>query len=294
MTEEKALRPFYRSGNTIFRGITPVLNGEFTLNFIVPKDISYGGDDAKISLFVWNEQLNGTGSLGGLSVGGTSADLHDNEGPHMNLHFGNPNFMSGDYVDKQPTLHVELADSVSGINTAGDVGHQIMLTFDEDYANSKDITEYFVYNTGSYTAGSIDYPVLNMPIGEHVLEVKAWDNSNNSSIIETNFVVVDPDLSIRNLLAYPNPMQTDCTFRFELSQDVEVSIKLYTVAGRLIKRFSALPGHAGYNVFPLEWDGRDEQGDPVANGVYLFKISAKTRGEDMLTAEKIGKVVVAR
>lgn len=296
VTDEITMGPFLRQGNTLFRGITPLVDGTFTLQFIVPKDISYGGQDASVHLFFWNDQLTGSGSRSGVSVGGTSAELNDQQGPHMTLHFGEPNFVSGDYVDAQPTLHIELEDSLSGINTAGDIGHQIMLTFDEEYAHSRDITEYFVYKPGSYTTGTIEYPILHLPLGEHLLEVKAWDNSNNSSIVETRFVAVDrSDLRIRHLLAYPNPMQQDCTFRFELSQDAEVSLKLFTVAGRLIRAFEALPGRAGYNIFPLSWDGRDAQGDLVANGVYLYKVSAKKHyGDKLLTAENIDKVVVAR
>ncbi len=284
------------TGNTIFRGVASISQGQFDVQFIVPKDISYGGTDGRISLYFWNDNTSGTGYEKGLGIGATGADLIDTEGPLMNVYFGSEDFVPGDYVSSRPTLQMTIADSVSGVNTAGDIGHQILLTIDEDYNNSIDITEYFTYNEGSYIDGTLKYPILDLPIGEHTIQVKAWDNSNNSSIVETNFVVIDDsDLDIRHPLTYPNPMMDECSFRFELSQDAEVSIKIYTVAGRLIKTFEPMPGRVGYNVFPMAWDGRDDDGDSVANGVYLYKIIAKSNwDEKTLTAEVVEKLIVAR
>lgn len=286
----------HTTGNNIFRGIAAVDNGEFNVKLIVPKDISYGGDDARLSLYFWNENSSGTGAAKGIAVGSSGANLVDNEGPSMHLYFGNPEFVPGDYVSTRPTLTLNIGDSVSGVNTAGDIGHQILLTLDEDYANSRDITEYFTYNEGSYTDGTLTYTILNLPIGEHTVQIKAWDNSNNSSIVETNFIVIDDsNLEVRNALTYPNPMARDCSFRYELSQEAEVSLRIYSVAGRLVKKFAPAQGHVGYNIFPEMWDGRDNSGDVIANGVYLYKIIAKSyRNEKTLTAESIGKLIVAR
>lgn len=290
------IRGLKTTGNTIFRGTASVTQGAFDVQFIVPKDISYGGTDGRISLYFWNDNTSGTGYEKGLAIGATGVDLVDNVGPLMNIHFGSDDFVPGDYVSSRPTLHMTIADSVSGVNTAGDIGHQILLTIDDDYNNSIDITEYFTYNEGSYTEGTLKYTILDLPLGEHTVQVKAWDNSNNSSIVETNFVVIDDsDLEIRNPLTYPNPMADECTFRFELSQDADVSIKIYTVAGRLIKTFDPMPARVGYNVFPMTWDGRDESGDAIANGVYLYKIMAKShRDEKTLNAEIIEKLIMAR
>jgi flagellar hook assembly protein FlgD len=52
-------------------------------------------------------------------------------------------------------------------------------------------------------------------------------------------------------------------------------------------------GNSGFN--QLEWDGRDGDGDQLANGVYLYKIIATQRlGGESLRAEEIGKLVVQR
>ncbi len=287
---------YMMDGNTLFRGMAKITDGQFDVRFIVPKDISYGGSDGRISLYFWNDEHSGTGNKSNINVGGTAVNLVDNQGPYIKAYFNDPDFVPGDYVSTRPTLHVEINDSLSGVNTAGDVGHQIKLTIDEDFANSKDITEFFSYDEGSYTSGALDYTLYDLPLGEHTVHLKAWDNSNNSSVISTRFVVVDnSELEIRNPLTYPNPMTDDCTFRFELSQNAEVSIKVYTVAGRLVKKYPLVPFQVGYNVYPESWDGRDQSDDVLANGVYFFKIHAKTANEEKtVTADKIGKLIIAR
>ena len=57
-------------------------------------------------------------------------------------------------------------------------------------------------------------------------------------------------------------------------------IQIYTITGRLIKTIDLLAEegvHFGYNITEYAWDGRDEFGDLLANGVYLYKVNAKFR-----------------
>lgn len=282
------------SGNTIFRGATQGSDGQFQVDFIVPKDISYGGVDGRISLYFHNAEGDGTGYMTNLKVGGSAQDLIDREGPQIAVHFGNPSFQSGDYTTQNPVLHVVISDSVSGVNIAGDIGHQIVMTLDEE--EGKNITEFFQYQSGSYSQGELLYPLAGLTPGLHTLGIKAWDNSNNSSYAEVTFqVVAETGLTLRNVLNYPNPMSDRTQFTFEVSRDADVEIQLFSVAGRLLRKFPAMSAMTGFNVYPEVWDGSDGDGDLVANGVYLFRVHAKSRGEDgTQEADLIGKAVVAR
>ncbi len=284
------------AGNSIFRGISNIVNGQFNLEFIVPKDISYGGNDGRVSAYFWNDKYDGDGDYNGLAIGGTAVDLVDHEGPIMKLYFNNPDFASGDYTTPNTMLHVDISDSLSGVNIAGDIGHKIIMTLDEDETNAKDITEFFEYNQGSYVSGTAKYPMYSLSEGLHSIQIKAWDNSNNSSIIESSFTVVaEKDLKLRNVLNYPNPVKEDTQFTYELSRDAEVTLKIYSVAGRLLKSFEPVSGQIGFNVYPTTWDGADQDGDLLANGVYLYKISAKSHAEDgEQRTDKIGKLIIAR
>ncbi|MBN2357180.1 type IX secretion system sortase PorU [candidate division KSB1 bacterium] len=294
ITAEGIKVDYIMPGNTLFRGYAEGQAGQYNVQFIVPKDISYGGTDGRISLYGWNGDEEASGFLGSLVVGGTAVDLVDHDGPEIFIHFGKEGFSAGDYTSPNPLLHVVVNDSLSGVNIAGDIGHQIAMSLDG--ADPKNVTEYFQYDTGSYTRGVLKYQMHNLSVGQHTISVKAWDNSNNSNYIETYFTVVaDSTLKIRNVLNYPNPMHNRTQFTYELSQDARVTIQIYSVAGRLLRKLPQVWSTVGFNVYPEYWDGTDADGDPLANGVYLYRVHAENDGgTERVRASEIGKVIVMR
>lgn len=99
---------------------------------------------------------------------------------------------------------------------------------------------------------------------------------------------------IAELYNYPNPFDHETSFTFLLTgaePPPEVEVKIYTVAGRLIRKLSypASTMRIGYN--GLKWDGRDEDGDALANGVYFYKLIAKFTDQSF---ENIGRMAVMR
>jgi hypothetical protein len=105
---------------------------------------------------------------------------------------------------------------------------------------------------------------------------------------------VSTESRIDELFNYPNPFAGETSFTFRLTgmePPQELSVKIYTVAGRLIRvlDYPASSMRIGYNA--LKWDGRDEDGDELANGVYFYKIIAKFTDD---TFENIGRMAVMR
>ena len=70
-------------GNPIFRGAGTTENGQFELQFIVPKDITYGGQSGKISIYFEGDSYDGAGYQDSLIVDGTATDLIDTKGPEI-------------------------------------------------------------------------------------------------------------------------------------------------------------------------------------------------------------------
>jgi len=125
--------------------------------------------------------------------------------------------------------------------------------------------------------------------GDHRLEVVVKDASENLTFVERQFVV-SSEFIIANVMNYPNPFAQMTEFTYVLTQPAdEVKIKIYTVAGRLIRELEFAPANAGFNA--LHWDGRDDDADFLANGVYLYKIIAR-RGNQQVAA--LDKFVVMR
>ncbi|NIA30834.1 MAG: T9SS type A sorting domain-containing protein, partial [Actinobacteria bacterium] len=124
--------------------------------------------------------------------------------------------------------------------------------------------------------------------GDHLLEFYVSDASGNRIYSRVDFRVVS-ELQINRVVNFPNPFSRATDFTFELTQPARVDIKVYTVAGRLIRSFDAGWCNAGFNNF--HWDGRDADGDRLANGVYLYKIFAAGEKKKV---EETSKLIVMR
>ncbi|MBN1561027.1 hypothetical protein JW998_12310 [candidate division KSB1 bacterium] len=120
--------------------------------------------------------------------------------------------------------------------------------------------------------------------GEHILDLQLSDMSRNMIEKKVSFTV-ESDLALRNLLNYPNPLYKDTEFYFSLTRQALVRIKIYTVAGRLIRTIAPGVVDVGYN--RIYWDGRDQEGDELANGVYLYHIIAENERESVTESSKV-------
>jgi flagellar hook assembly protein FlgD len=90
---------------------------------------------------------------------------------------------------------------------------------------------------------------------------------------------------------YPNPFKEQTDFTYILSQPAEeVLIKIFTLSGRMIKTIRKAPTNQNFN--SIQWDGKDEDGDKVSNGVYIYKIIAKDSGNR--ASEATDKLVIIR
>lgn len=322
--EAGSIQRYYLPGNAIYRGAIPVQNGRFTAKFIVPKDISYGGNLARVSAYVWNDDADGVGYRDNILVSSTSSSLVDRDGPQIKIYFsGHENFASGDIINENATLVVELADTVSGINITGEIGHRLTLSIDPDEETclsqlnrflgitSIDLTDLFQFDESSHFSGRVEYAMQfprTVDVGgrevsctepgssdrRHKLVVKAWDNANNSSTAAVDVLVVASEgLVLHDVLNYPNPFTQSTTFTFISNQDAEVTIKIYTVAGQLIQTIPNRFARSGFNM--IEWDGRDEAGDLPANGVYLYKLIARPLSDTEASQKEIvGKMAIVR
>ena len=128
------------------------------------------------------------------------------------------------------------------------------------------------------------YPLRNLATGRHTLQVKGWDVANNAAEGYTEFVVAeDGKAALDHVLNYPNPFTTNTYFQFEhnmAGQVLDVQVNIFSVSGRLVKTIQqTVTNNDGFRVAnDIQWDGRDEYGDSLARGVYLYRV--KIRGTD--------------
>ncbi len=280
-------------GGTIFKGVVTVENGKIDgASFIVPKSIKYKNSlTGRISIYAWSDNLrDAAGHNNELLFFGTESQVNDNAGPNIVFTFPNqPDFFHGDYVGQQPVIAIQLSDE-SGINLTGEVGHRIELTIDDNI--KKDVTEFFVYYEDRFTEGELRYTLPALASGRHSMRISAWDNLNNQTEATVNFTTTSAsEVSLADVVNWPNPMEEETHFTFQFQSpngSGDVTIKIYTVTGRIIQEIQDF-AQPGFN--KIYWDGRDRDGNILANGVYLYKVIISD-GEK--TIEKIEKLAVAR
>ncbi len=285
------------TGSTIFRGENTVSNGRFHATFVVPKDVFFGDSTGRgrIVAFCSSASVDAEGYTGTVAFRGTDSTAGgDHNGPTMTIFMGNRSFKEGDLVGPNPVLLVDLADS-NGINTsASGIGHRIEAWLNNS-SQSIDLTDAYTSKVDNYRQGTVEFQMTGLPTGKNTLRVRAWDSFNNSSMAETEFQVAnDQNLVITDVMNYPNPFSsgvTYFTFRQNQSTPLNVQIRIFTVAGRMIRSLESTTG--GESFVRIPWDGRDADGDGIANGVYLYKVLASTV-DGRSSSEALGRMAVVK
>ena len=130
----------------------------------------------------------------------------------------------------------------------------------------------------------------DLPNDEYQLRVLATDTSENTFESQIYHFHLEEAVSITRLLNVPNPIRTNTVFTYNLAQAPDqVTVKIYTVNGRLIRTIEDASARRDYN--ETDWDARDENGERLANGVYFYKVIVKTGAHKI---EKIGRLAILR
>ena len=292
--------------NIIFSGNASVTKGKFSFSFIIPKDINYQVGNGKISYYSLSENKmeDAGGYFNKFFIGGTSSNnIKDDKGPEIDLFLNSTSFVDGGLTHPDPVLIVHLMDE-NGINVVGNsIGHDIEAILDD---NSKDIYVLNDFYTGVLDApnqGEVRFPFKKLSEGSHKLSLKAWDVANNANEEILQFVVSNSaSIALKNVLNYPNPFTDNTCFQFNHSLGnipLDVKVDIYTITGQKVKSIEAL--WTGAETLQLgdciSWDGNDDFGDPLARGIYLYRISVSTginTSQPIIGESKFEKLVILK
>jgi len=216
--------------------------------------------------------------------------IGDTTKPTMNLTFDGNDLFDGEYISAQPKIKVELSEpSLIPITDTS----SIIIFLNNSYINYKGNEEVINVNYSETNPKvTVDYtPTLED--GEYTLRVFGKDASGNigdSAGISKSFNV-QSDAQLLNVYNYPNPFSNDTYFTFKLTQiPDEIKIKVFTVAGRLIKEIILNSSQLNYDLNKVYWDGRDVDGDVIGNGVYLYKVIMDVAGKKQDVIQKLAIV----
>ncbi|MDX5345801.1 MAG: C25 family cysteine peptidase [Hymenobacteraceae bacterium] len=216
-------------------------------------------------------------------------DLH----PILNVVFDGQHIMNGDIVSPRPVVSVTLKDEKNTRYLEDPKDMQLLLKG----PNDPDFKQINVVNNPAevrITKATKDndfklefQPKESMPDGEYPLHVQGRDVSGNKSGVEPyriSFRVINKS-TITHFYPYPNPFSSNTRFVFTLTGSVlpeDLKVQIMTVTGKVVREitknelFPTGGMRIGNNTSEYAWDGRDEFGDKLANGVYLYRVVMDT------------------
>jgi hypothetical protein len=207
----------------------------------------------------------------------------DSSAGSIKVTFDNKEIMEGDFISSHPVIRIELNDPTL-ISITDTSSIQLML-------NNKQI--YIPIDSIKFNSSNPKMVVkytLSLQDGAYTLLVfgkNAFGTLIDSAGIMKNFQVSN-EAKILFCYNYPNPFQKDTYFTFKLTQiPDELHINIFTIAGRLIKKITRTSSELNYDFNRIYWDGRDENGDALANGVYIYKVIISRNGEKQNVTQKL-------
>ena len=254
----------------------------------IPLDISYSATPALCNVYVQLEtdpSVEALGILENIYLQG-GEPVQDSQGPIISFETEAGRLLrNNDHLQSDEEVFLRLSDPL-GINVTGEVGHEIMIT-DLSDDSKNDLSSRFTYDENSITTGILSIP-YNKDDESLDMTVKAWDNANNPA--EKNItlhILSKQKLQVMNILNFPNPYATTTQFAFEITSSATISIDVYTLGGRRVVSLPEESFSNGYNY--INWDGRDAYGERLANGVYLYRLTADDGDERITVIRKLAK-----
>jgi hypothetical protein len=284
--------------NVLYKGSATVKDGEFVMDFILPKDINFAFGQGHLSLYATdNVSMDAGGYYNNIVIGGTSeGGIVDNEGPEIDIFFDTRSFVYGGNTGNNPLLIIDLNDE-NGINLSStSIGHDIVATLDDNVNNAIVLNNFYTPTVDILGSGTVEYQLNDLEPGLHKLHIKAWDILNNSSEAISEFLVVENAAGfIDHVKNYPNPFYGQTQFSFEhdlINKNLEIQINIYSISGRLVKTLENQKFSAGSKIDDIFWDGTDEIGGKLERGLYFYKIKISSQEFKLSRESDFQKLVI--
>lgn len=217
--------------------------------------------------------------------------------PLLDVTFDGVHILNRDIVSAKPHIVVKLKDENRFMRLTDTSLIKVQLKLSR--LNGPDVlrtipfdndTLRFTTSGGEDNTATIDYtPQFQDDDNEYELIVSGKDvagNKSGSVDYHVTFRVINKAM-ITELLNYPNPFTTSTAFVFTLTgSDVpqNLRIQILTVTGKVVREITKEelgPIHIGRNITEFKWDGTDTYGQPLANGVYLYRVLTNLNGKSL-------------
>ena len=285
-------RDFQLRHSILFSGKAEVKNGHFSIDFIVPRDISYRYGSGMVSFYATDYQHDASGLYEDFVIGGFyDAAEQDEDSPMVQLYIDDELFVSGGITGNSPML-IAYVEDASGINTTGaGIGHDIVATLTGPSGGYYVLNDYFEADMGSQGRGTITYRIPNLEEGDYILTLKVWDIYNNSGVASIAFRVADSQqMALEDPLCFPNPVAGEAYFSFghnQVGNNMDVQIRIYDITGRLVAILREQVQGTSARSNPIYWNGCASNGSKLSKGLYIYSVIANNdQGEQAVVTSK--------
>jgi hypothetical protein len=222
----------------------------------------------------------------------------DTKNPLLDVTFDGVHILNRDIVSAKPHIQIKLKDESNYLLLNDTSLASVQVRYPNGmlrtYHFDSDTLRFIPAVSGSDNTATIEFtPEFSSQINpegdEYELIVKGKDKSGNKTgeiAYRIAFTVIAKPM-ISNILNYPNPFSTSTAFVFtitgsEIPQNIRIQI--LTVTGKIVREITMNelgPLHIGRNITEFKWNGTDQYGEKLGNGVYLYRIITSLNGKTM-------------
>lgn len=265
-------RQFSFYNDVVYCGTATVIDGRFTMRFVLPNDVDYDKYTLPRASFYAYDSVRGVDAAGAwhhIQVDDSQSTIVDNEGPEIEMFWNTADFSSGDTVVPTGNLYVKLSDESGIYHYDYLIGRDIVLNTSFAQMDNSILNSDFQPAIDDYRSGTLTIPIENLPYGTHTFTIKAWDLSDNSSTKTIELNVIDNILyKVSN---YPNPFsdKTNFVLSSSLLDGAKVLIEIYNTMGQKVVQ---LESEANFGA-SIEWNGTNFAGAKLGAGVYPYRVT---------------------
>lgn len=263
----------------LYQGRVSVREGKFTVAFQVPNNIRLDNGNPRFAYYAYDSirNIDAMGVFNDLVLGGTDpASQPDNEGPQISFYWNTPAFRNGDVTDREGVLYADLYDAQGIYHYDFRLGRDIVLGSSSPAYDNLVLNDCFEPALDDFRRGRIAIPVSGLTEGTYEFDLKVWDTQNNSSTAHL-WLVVGGDVFLAGVSNYPNPFSEETRITMThvgKEGSFNVVAEMFDLMGRNVARLTKQVASTGDGELePLVWDGRDQWGNLLATGIYLYRLT---------------------
>ena len=222
----------------------------------------------------------------------------DRINPLLDVTFDGVHILNRDIVSAKPHIQIKLSDEAKFLLLNDTALASVQVRYPDGmirtYSFDNDTLRFNPATSGTNNTATIDFfpyfaTQYNPEGDEYQLIVRGKDRSGNrsgESEYRVAFKIINKPM-ISNMLNYPNPFSTSTAFVFTITGSEvpnNIKIQILTVTGKIVREITKDelgPIRIGRNITEYKWDGTDQFGQKLANGVYLYRVVTTLNGKQM-------------